>query len=519
MCSVELVRLRYRLLWAQSRSRQGRLILLGLAYLVALAAGGVFLLGGFAAGRAAIQLGRAEMLTRAVLGAIFVYALVAAVMLGAGIRDTFSDRALRRFPMSGRERFMARHLVTLLEPTWVLALAVYAGLAIGLRGVRGGADWVAFPASLLLLVVNYLAARVLVAVAERMLATRVGTFVLVTLAGALPIAAIGSFDMVRALAARGHWLIRAGQALVTALPPALAAPALAGAPSLRAGWSLLLLLLWAAVIGWMLAVLEARPVRRAGGGARVPVGWGNLYDRAAALFGPRLGPLVGKMIRYYARSPHVRYNAPILVLAIVQLLVSTHLPTHAIALAGALLVGLGTGGFSSNVFGFDGSGFRRYALLPVSPLQVVGAAAIAALLPGVVLLPIVVLTLGAAAHGFADPRMLALVAGAGITGLLLCQAVGQWTSILAPRPMLFHVVWGQPLSLGANAMTLGAIGVFFVVTWRLSRVAPGTVTDRWWLVLPVVAAAAVSYVLTVWAGAKVLGSRSERLIHCVEGLG
>jgi hypothetical protein len=59
-----------------------------------------------------------------------VFALFAAVLLGLGTNPTFSDAAVRRYPLSSFQRLGARHLVGLLEPLWILVLALDLGLLI-----------------------------------------------------------------------------------------------------------------------------------------------------------------------------------------------------------------------------------------------------------------------------------------------------------------------------------------------------------------------------------------------------
>lgn len=151
---VALLRLRYRLLWAHVRSRQGRVAIFVLVHLLALCGVGLLSFGGVAAAQAAVHLGRPHAVASLALGGVFVHAVVAAVVLGAGVKDAFADRTLRRYPLSTGQRFVGSNLATLLEPTWVFVLAVNAGLAIGFRAARAESMWMALTASVLLVLVN-----------------------------------------------------------------------------------------------------------------------------------------------------------------------------------------------------------------------------------------------------------------------------------------------------------------------------------------------------------------------------
>src|SRR5678816_1103384 len=69
-------------------------------------------------------------------------------------------RDRRRYPLTARERELARHLTGILDPFWFLFLALELGLALGLYGLGKGSFWLGFIGVLLLFVCNYLVARV-----------------------------------------------------------------------------------------------------------------------------------------------------------------------------------------------------------------------------------------------------------------------------------------------------------------------------------------------------------------------
>src|SRR5580700_4252554 len=127
-----LVGLRYKLLWAQTRTRNGRIALFLVGYACALLVLIAFTAGGYGAAMLAVRSGQAELVARVVLGALFLNAIIASVVMGFGVNAAFSDAALRRFPLNALERLAARHVIGILEPMWIIILGLDLGLATGM---------------------------------------------------------------------------------------------------------------------------------------------------------------------------------------------------------------------------------------------------------------------------------------------------------------------------------------------------------------------------------------------------
>src|SRR5450755_893726 len=138
---LRLVGLRYELLWAQTRTRNGRIALFLAGYTLALLILLLVTAGGYGAAMVAVRSGKAEAVAQAVLGGLFLNALIMAVVTGFGINSAFSDEALRRFPINARERLAARHLTGILEPVWLFALAMFLGLSTGMYVFGAGGFW------------------------------------------------------------------------------------------------------------------------------------------------------------------------------------------------------------------------------------------------------------------------------------------------------------------------------------------------------------------------------------------
>jgi hypothetical protein len=517
-----LLALRYRLLWAQARSRSGKFALFLAFYLFAVFAAGLLMLGGVGAAVVAVRVGRAETVARVFLGGSFITAVLASVIVGIGVTPAFRDAALRRYPLSPGERFAARHLTAILEPLWLFALALDLGFIVGLAILGAGRVGVTIPAVVLLIASNYLVACVLVALVDRIQRTRLGRLVL--LVGGLGLAVVGPLVPMHAVAPDGALLSGLGGVAVVlkAMPPFAAASAMVGAPPLASiGW-LICLLAWCAGLGAAVIHLERRPYRpRIVAGGRAA--WDDPYDRIAALFDTSMAPLVGKMLRYYLRSPQTRYNYPI-ALPSIALMISTMGRSKVAGVFSCALVGVGvmsgfcTGALSSNVFGFDGPGFRRYFLLPVPADRVLRAAAIVSLIPGATLIPAALLLWFLYAPIQTDARMAVMLLSSGIAGVLFFPAAGLWVSILSPSPIKFDAGWGSgnKLSFGANILMVAVIGVTCMGPFALHTLGEGTLIQRWWVMPMIAFAAAGFFVLTVRLGATVFVSRRERMLSRID---
>jgi hypothetical protein len=511
---LTLLGLRYGLLWANVRSRAGKFVLFFAGYLLTLLVITFLLLGGLGAAVAGIRAGRAELVARIILAGFFVYAVLASAILGFGVNRAFSDATLRRYPLTATERFVARHVMALLEPLWLFIAALDLGVATGLAvgGVSG--PWLGLPAALLLVASNYLVARLLVAVVERVMRTRVGSTVvlalamlLILIAPALPVHALG----------RRTPAMPAALALLQTTPPAAAAAAITRPGMVSAAW-LLLLVAWCLALGWALVALERRPAASRAVADRA-ASWDHPCDRVAAVFGPSMAPLVGKTLRYYLRSPQTRLNYPLAPAGVIVIILTMREVVFPVALG---FVGVNaffcSGSLGLNMFGFDRAGFRRYFLLPVSPRRVFTAICTTALVPGTLLIAPVLVLWVVYSPVNTDLRSVVLLASSAVAGLLFFTTLGAWTSLLAPTPIEFDRTWGNKLSFAANAVMVAGIFAFFgpAAILRLLHVDDATLVAHWWVGVIVVCAAAACLLLTLRAGGVVLERRREKMLALID---
>lgn len=250
--------------------------------------------------------------------------------------------------------------------------------------------------------------------------------------------------------------------------------------------------------------------------AKAQVSWNSFYDRAAACFGAEMAPLAGKILRYYIRSPQMRYSYPIVVFSMFLAIVDPR--TKFLAAVGMIsFVGsMCMGAMTLNIFGFDGAGFRRYYLLPITPARIFQATAIVPLILGASTVPLSLAIWFVFAPTRTEARMIAVLISSGFGGLFFYQALGLWTSLLSPRAIPFKSILGNKLSFPANALMWGSVVVCFGLPAILDRLGMKVVLEHWWTAPLILFMTIVLYVATLRAGAVVFSRRREIILSTIE---
>lgn len=515
-----LIRLRYKLLWARTRTRNGKIALFMAGYLLLVLVMMVFALGGLGAGAAAVKSGKAELVARIVLGSLFLNAVIASVIMGFGMNAMFSEAALRRYPLTALERVVARHFIGIADPFWFLFLALYFGLAVGLYLFGAASPAFAMAAVLLLFAAGYLLARLLGALLDRLMTRKGGSMAL--LFGVL-LLSVGPSFVTPALMKNPHALDSVLKVL--AWTPPFGAAAAMTRTGFDALYGLGLILVWIAGLGWALAALENRPVR-----TRVvqrgPIVWETPWDRIGGHFGPRLGPLMAHWLRFYTRNSRFRavYTLALPLAGILLVMWGRQQKGHAqlsAAISAFTVLGcIGTVQFAVNQFGHTGGGFRRLLLLPRDPGTVLRAGSYTFLL-----LSGTLLTVGTALFALLAPfphdlRMVIMVASAGITSLLFMHGLALWATLYGARAADYYNTFGNDLSLAGNLVVLGGMLSLMFGPMVLSQVRPGSVEPGFWWVTPLTAgAAALFYLVSLERTARLINGRRETLLGIVEGKG
>ncbi len=296
----ELVTLRYKLLWAKTRSRNGRIALFLAGYLLLIALIALLTSGGVGAAIFAVRSGHGEKIAQAVLTAIFFEAVLASNILGFGMNAIFSDLELRRYPLTAAERRLTRHLIGIVDPFWFLFLGLQLGLALGLYGAGVGSFWFGLIAVLLLFVSNYLLARFVALAIDRLMQRKSGAAIL--LGGVMLLAFLPSVlaPLIKKNPAMLHTIVER-----MAYTPPFAAAAAMMHPDATGIRGLGVLLLWSLGFVAALVWIENRPPQRRLAES-VKVEWEGPTDRVAAYFGPDLAPFVAHWLRFYLRNSRTR---------------------------------------------------------------------------------------------------------------------------------------------------------------------------------------------------------------------
>jgi hypothetical protein len=514
----ELIRLRYKLMWAKTRSRNGRIALFFAGYLLLVMLFAIFVSGGFGAGMIAVRSGRAEMVARIVFSGLFVQALVASISLGFGVNVIFSELELRRYPIRGHERFLVRHTIGLLDPFWILFLLLELGLVVGLYVYGATPLGAGFGAVLLLFLSNYALARLITSIIDRMMQGKSGSLLLmvsIICVGILP-SMLG--PIVKKNAAAGDVIVK----VLGFTPPfgAAAAATRAGAPQ---AVGLLTLVLWLAALIAALVAIERLPAwsRRPESGK---VTWQDWYERLAAAFAPEDAPFVAHWLRFYARNTRFR-TMYLLTLPLLAFLIFNFTRTSGpealfpsalgiFAIAGFL----STSRMAVNQYGYTGGGFRRFFLLPTDPAASLRAGVYASMLLGGVLVPLVLIGWIVLAPVPFDARAVLMLFGSAVTGLFAFHAAGLWVSMLNPRKGNYYSNFGNDLSLWGNILLIGGVLLCIFLPQLLRKRVPALVDPgHWWITLITLILSVVFFRLSLRGAGELFRNRRERLLAVVEG--
>ncbi len=516
-----LLRLRYQLLWAQARSSAGKAALFSALYVFGMLVFLFFALGGFSAAFAAVRLGRGMQLARGMLTGLLAAGVVGGLVSGAGPRAAFSDAVLRRYPMTSRERLAARHLIGLLDPIWLLLLALASGLA---AGFAIGNPWrllLGFPAAVLYVSLVYLITVAILSLVDRLLQHKAGPTIL-GFAFVLLINAVVLAPTFLLPSQNRGWLEGLDRVL-RFLPPGAAASLIAGAGLRETVLAACALAGWFLLPAFVLYLLENRPpvsVPEKQGG----IVWENPVDRAAGWFGPGLGPLVAKWLRSYLRSQQVRFGliaaVPVTV-GLPWILSGRGGPEKVYLTTLALMFMLGAltaGPASTNMFGFDGKGIWRYSILPVHFERVHRAGSLAVVLLGAILIPPALIACLACTNIPFNGWLILMPVLCAIAGIFYCNALGLWTTVLAPFPV-------DPRNMLGNRAPV-AVTLIQVLSFQPAMVSMlylrengtlASVRNYAWLLFTTVIVCVALFAISLYFTGRILLARRERLIRRIAG--
>jgi len=515
----DLVRLRYKLMWARTRSRNGKIALFVIGYLLFAMVAALVGLGGIGAGILAIRTGKAETVAQVVLSGLLINGLMATLLLGFGMSAVFSEAELRRYPLRERERFLARHFLGMVDPFWILVLIVELGLVFGMYVWGASSLGFGTGAALLLFVCGYLLARAIGAWIEGLMATRSGSSVVVLL-----IALIGVTPaMIRPVLEKNPAAGKQALAMLRFTPPFGAAAAMThtGQTALA---GLGLMVLWSTGFALLLVWLERRPAPRQRALRATIVGKADLFDRLAGLFPPDMAPLVGHWLRFFVRNKRFRMlsllSLPLAAFFTYNLgrLPKGHGNLFMAALGAMPIVTfLGPSRIAVNLYGYMGDAFRRFFLFPTDPAASLRAGSYASVLLGASALVPAAIAWAIFAPRPLDFRVIVMPVINGVTVLFLFNSAGLWTTLFGARRGQYDKALGNDMSLLGNILVIGSVLTCIFAPQMLRRAAPDLVFgENWWMLLAPALALAI-YISSLRAAGAVFGGRRERLLAIVEG--
>jgi hypothetical protein len=468
---------------------------------------------GFGALVVAVQMGRAEPMVRAILGVVFLNALVSSLVLGYGLNQAFSDKSLRRYPFSYSERFVIRHVLGLFEPLWLITMAGYAGTAIAAAVLGAAPFWITAPTAIVLVTVNYVLVRFLMSFGALLMETTIGSILLVAVTQLLFLVPMTSRMLFNTPGRRA--VLRDA---LTYTPPAAAGSLVAGVGGVA---HLLTLIGWLAIstglLFWLDQVPDRSRVSRAGA-----VSWTGPIDRVAALLPGAWAPLVGRALRFYLRNQQVQlgfFGVLVLFLVMPAYMSRQSRETGTLFEATLLLspmLGTVTSVVSSNAFGFDGAGTRRLLLVPVSSLSLLVTMNIAsAILCATFIL--VAVALWTAVAGTVELLMVLMLLTHALTGLLLFHAAATWTSVLTPARSDYFEKFRRQNTPGTRWTGFFMVGVLMLSLGARFLLPGNDITAYWWLSCLLMLLAGIIYFMTLRLAAPAFSARRERLLSVVEG--
>src|SRR5215475_14483095 len=169
---LTLTRLRYRMIWAQMRTSNGRIILFFALYLLGISVALLMAFGGLGAAIMASNFDPEGSLAQWTLSALFINGIGLSLMFGLGTQEAFSEESLRRYPLKMEERFIIRQIIGLLDPVWAFVAAGALGLAVGFWWFGKGSIIVGAVGVTLFTSASYLATMCLVSLIGRIMRSR-----------------------------------------------------------------------------------------------------------------------------------------------------------------------------------------------------------------------------------------------------------------------------------------------------------------------------------------------------------
>ncbi len=374
-----------------------------------------------------------------------------------------------------------KFFVGILDPFWFLILLCDLGILVGIYLFGEASLGLGFLAVVLLLASNYVLATTLGMLVDRLAETKMGSAGLL-----LSVMAFSALPGILLPTLRHNpVLIDRILAVLRFTPPFAAADAIT-ASGADAYYGLLLTAVWLVIFIAALIKVENSPFRVRTRKVEA-AGWSSRYEQVGALFGTANAAMVGFWLRFYCRNTRVR-------LFLVAGLPMTAFLTFTMSRTGEgnrdwlgsalgaipVLSYIGTSRIAVNQFGYTGGGFHRFFLLPTNPGAALRASSYASVLLGGCMIPLGLIAWTVFVPGGADPRKVFVLLCAGITGLLVFNGLGLWSTLFGPRKGNYASAVGNDLSAAGNVVLFSCILSGLFLPKLLAKIAPAALDPANW---------------------------------------
>jgi hypothetical protein len=500
------------LMWAQIRGRHSSFLICGALILLVAFLG---LNSGFVGMNVGLHFSPGLIGAQTIL--IIFWSLYAAsvsltIALWAHPQAVLSESVLRRYPISPTSRFLARHIIGLLNPTWLACILFIIVLLIALVLRRSVAPINALICAPFFISVTYLSAAAALALLRRAAsharnAGLLGMVALVvfTFAG---IAIPNLHSPARILSSRA----------LDFLPPAAAARLLLENSPVAFICYGVILAGWCFLLAGLLKRMEVSCPSIAGRCfEKVEAGVARFLAR---IFGKPRSPLVERCLLYHLRCDRIRANLMVTIPAILLMLHffdRSQNIAEMLMIRAALLFVSGLFSVSSmmfNAYGYDGGGMARLALYPVPLAATLTSANLASLVLSLAVGSASAILVSATTGFPFDPRTLVVFVSSAWAGSFFLATLGLFSSIFFPKRAHYDRIFGNDSSSGTQGIICAVMFLAFIAAIRLgSKFETSGPVQFWWAFPMLLALCVYLYILSFKWIDRLLARRREDLLQ------
>jgi hypothetical protein len=508
---IQLVRLRYMLMWARMRGKPGSfLVLVVLILLISF----LLLNSGFLGMLLGLILACEKNFTQTIhliFLVLFFSPYFLTIMLWGRTQPLFSETILLRYPIPATIRFAARHIIGILDPLWLAQTLFVVGLIAVLVSKNLVAPFNALICTPLFVSVSYLSASASLALISRAtLHSRSHSLLCLAGLGLFTTSIIAASFLKKSVSILNSPALEfLPSAAATHLLLEKSAVAFICYGVILAGWSFL--------SAGLLKRLEASSPSLSN---RNPGRWETRIARVfASLFAGPWSPLIERSLLYHLRCNRVRINLAITIPAIMLML---HFMDRSLNPAEMLLIRLAllfvSGLFSVstmmfNAYGYDGGGLLRLALYPIPFASTLYCANLASL--------VLSLTVGSSASLFVgtmrglpiDPRAFLMLLLAACAGSFFLAALGLFSSTYMPTRAQFDRVFGGDTSPQTRGMICAIMFCSLLTAFQLSNASKTSQpTQFWWAFLMLLVFCVCLFIFSLRRVGRIIITKREDLL-------